>query len=344
MLVLLISLVTVSAISAVVVMLSYVNLRPSNEAHTPQPTLSESSTMPDYSYLDSLDRIRGGGSSKPKKKPSGGIVSQLQRGGAAAKPASRLTAPKPNTAPARRVAAASAPATMQRDAGVSRTSTRPTRPIAAAPPAAPRRAPSLGSGGGGGGGGGGSWNYGSVAASPTGQYGGAPIQPVAPPPQLSDEEYLPTDSIYVSEAAGINADVQSLLDSLKRDRASYDVDFGGALRNLGWDLGDKGLEDPSQGAWDQMDQTAAYGSAYNNQQNDFAGRGMLTSSFYGKALEDLLSSFDRQRGDLIGARQGQFDDWTAQEGEAKNQQRQGLDRAKASALARRAAGLSLGGI
>lgn len=352
-------LVTGLVTSVLVAMLFYVNLRPNNEAPMPLPTLSGSEEVAgNYSYLDALDRMRSG-SSKPARRAGGGRFSVGKPTVSTSRSTPAPRSPAPTVQAPRRSGGGAIPSPAPRRAGGGTfgapAQVSSTPPVRSRPPAR-----NTGGGGGtmaslsgGGGGGGGTWNYGSVSASPTGQYGGAPLggggaggfsaMSAPMPAPMSDEEYLPTDSIYVSEAAGINADVQALLDSLKRDRASYDVDFGAALRNLGWDLGEEGLSNPGQGQWRQQDMTGAYGSAYNNQQNDYAGRGMLTSSFYGKALEDLLSSFDRQRGDMIGARQRQFDDFTAQESEAETQKRQGLDRARASALARRAAGLSLGG-
>lgn len=317
-----------------------------------------------FSYLDALDRMRKPSRAKVagfiEKKPASRSTQRTDRkvvGNSliSGQPiSSRTSAPRKVVGPSLRPGGAvNGPAARTGGGAPSSSQTRTTQNVAPPRPPRPSRPP-----GGTNTGlsvpnpgarvaaptGGGSYNYSSVAASPTGQYGGAPLEGGGLPAPMSDEEYLPTDSIYVSEAAGINSDVQSLLDSLKRDRSTYDVDFGSALRNLGWDLGEGGLSDPTKGQWRQQDMTGAYGAAYNNQQNDFAGRGMLTSSFYGNALEDLLSSFDRQRGDMIGARQRQFDDYTAQESQAENQRRQGLDRARAAALARRAAGLSLGGV
>lgn len=311
----------------------------------------------DYSYLDQLDRMRRykPATSAPKKRTLTGTVARLKNNGQAA-PATRLNDTTVSRlrrggtpAPATRLnakpsatsrAAAAVPATQQRNAGVRRTST-PRRPIAPARNVGPATTTKQ------------RYNYGSVSSSPTGSYGGsptsglvgAPSMMAAPvtPPVPSIEDYLPTDSVFVAEKAGIDADTAALLSSLKRDRASYDVDFGSALRNLGWELGDQGLEAPGQGSWRQQDLTGAYGNAYNTQQNDYAGRGMLTSSFYGNALEDLLASFDQQRNDMISARQRQIDDWTAQGTDAETQQRQAIDRARAAALARRAATYSLGG-
>lgn len=295
-----------------------------------------------YSYLDSLDRMRSGNKStlqSRQKRSTGGSFGTSRtstRGGGGSFAA-------PTTS-----ASTSGSRTSTRGGGGSfGTAPAPTRapvPVTAPPPptSAPAPVNRMAAPAPTGGGGGGGWNYSSIAPSATGSYGGTASMALGADPStmLSDEDYLPTDSVYVAEAAGIESDVQALLDALKRDRAAYDIDFGSALRNLGWSP--EG-EDFSRGQWRQQDLTGAYGSAYNNMQNDFAGRGMLTSSFYGSGLEDLISSFDQQRGDMLGARQRQMDTWTAEQSEAESQKRQALDRARAAALARRASGLQLTG-
>ena len=190
-----------------------------------------------------------------------------------------------------------------------------------------------------GGGGGGGWGGGGLVATAAGNYA-APAIPAMP----SEEDYLANDSTYIAEKSGIDATLAAALAAFSRDRAAYDADFGGALRNLGWQFKDPNnwSDNPGAGSWREDDLTGAYGAAYNNQQNDFAGRNMMRSSFYGRALEDLLSSFDRQRNQMIASRSGQFNDWQAEEQGARDEARIGRDQARAAAMARRAAMYGIG--
>lgn len=218
---------------------------------------------------------------------------------------------------------------------------RPAPAPAPRPPAAPRPAPTpapapiprapVGGGGGGGGGGG------------TGLVANAFGTMAAPAPMPSVEDYLPTDSIYTTEAGAIDTDLKAAIAALARERSNYDLEFGQSMRNLGWMFEDPNNwgADPSRGQWASQDNTTAFGSGMNNLQNDYAGRGLLRSSFYGRALEDFLSGFDRQRNSMFDTRQGQMTDWATQEQTANDQARQARDKAREAAIARRAAQFGL---
>lgn len=187
--------------------------------------------------------------------------------------------------------------------------------------------------------GGGGYSTGGLTATAAGQYA-MPSVPAMP----SESDYLANDSTYIAEKSGIDATLAAALAAYSRDRAAYNADFSGALRNLGWQFQDPNAweSNPGAGSWREQDLTGAYGAAYNNQQNDFAGRGMIHSSMYGRALEDLLSSFDRQRNQMLASRTGQLNDWQAQEQAARDEARVGGDQAWAAAMARRAAMYGIG--
>lgn len=190
---------------------------------------------------------------------------------------------------------------------------------------------------------------GSISPSATGSYGGydsgaasfaaAAAAPPPPPPPPSLDEFLATDDIYATERAGIDKDLDALIQELTMARGNYDVDFGKTLRNLGWRGPQGGSIDDilTQGSFDPMDRQGAYGTALNSQVNDFAGRGMMNSSFFGKAQEDLETGFQRQRGDLLDTRKQFLDDTGRQEKNARDQAEQALIRARQSGAARRAA-------
>lgn len=215
----------------------------------------------------------------------------------------------------------------------------PARPVSAIPPAKPatpvkvpaNRWPASDVGAQG------TYVGGEITATPTGEYAGAPSAPPMFDPSTWDPN---SDSTYLDEAKFINQDTDSLLAQLASQRSNYDIDFGKAIRNLGWrgPEGASGLDDIlSKGAWDTEDTLGAYGQAMTNQENDYAGRGMMNSSFYAKALSDLGASFDQQRGNLVDSRSQFSNDLGQQEAAAKTKRDQALAQARASAAARAAA-------
>lgn len=243
---------------------------------------------------------------------TGGLVGSLQRTPSQAPRATRLEAPAPSGVTA-------VPATMSRDAGVlpSRNSTRTSAPSTRT------SAPSGGSG---------RYTGGALAANSAGSYGGAPV--AAPMPAIDDPNWQPTDSAYIAESAGIESDTQALLDELKRQRGLYELDWKTALRNLGYDQG--------AGRWDRNNRLGAYYQATNNQQNDFASRGLMNSSLYANALADLEGSFGQQLGDLNAANLQDETGYKERVAAATTQKDNALKQARMNALARLTSGLSLG--
>lgn len=180
---------------------------------------------------------------------------------------------------------------------------------------------------------------GSISPSATGSYGGYAAPPAAPPAAPNLDEFLATDDVYLTEKAGIDKDLSALIDELNMARGNYDIDFGKTLRNLGWRGNQPGMSIDdmlTKGSFDPMDRQGAYGNALNSQVNDFAGRGMMNSSFFGKAQEDLETGFKRQRDDLSDTRTQFRNDSGRQEKNARDQAEQALVRARLSGGARRA--------
>lgn len=187
---------------------------------------------------------------------------------------------------------------------------------------------------------------GGGGASAPAQYSGGPLtssatgvvgQP-APAPQMSQDEWNLQDSVYNTEMGGIQGELEALMSSLSQQKANYSTDFGSNLRDLGWQT-QGGLEGDAwkQGAWNEGDQNTAYGRSYANNQNDYSGRGMMGSSFYSQALEDLMRSFDSQR-DAYGTDASRFlGENTAGVNNANTSATQAKAQAAQSAAARRAA-------
>lgn len=187
------------------------------------------------------------------------------------------------------------------------------------------------------GGGGGTYDLGFGGGSGGGF---APMGAPAPAPAPA----APTEEDYLAGDAGYKAQLASLMKALSMytaddtaQRTRYETDYGDALKNLGWTPDNAETEDVNESAWNWEDQNTASGRANQNQLNDFASRGMLQSSGYARANNDLQRSFNDQLGGVNRARTdflGQRDrDLSAY----KNENTSASQQARAEALARRAA-------
>lgn len=188
-----------------------------------------------------------------------------------------------------------------------------------ATPAATSPAASSSSGGGGGGsyysgGGGGAYDSGVAA-------------PVVTPP--SEEDYLAGDSGYTTQLSALQSALQRYVADSDFQRKNYETDYGKSLRDLGYDEGKK--------AWNWTDQLTASGRGYQNQLNDFGARGMLQSSGYADAFNELQRMLGQQYDSLSGAKTNYMTDLDNQLANYKGENTSSQQAARAEALARRAA-------
>lgn len=221
---------------------------------------------------------------------------------------------------------------------------RQAAPRKAAP--APRRAPVRNvaprasyslpysvSGGAGGGGGGGGYSGGTPA----------PAAPVAPPkPKVTQENFLAGDeSLKIQQAALMKA-LQDYTANNSADVSKYNLDYGKAIDNLGWRR--PVMDDPKTpqdesmaGSWNLEDENKASGRAYQNQLNDFAGRGTLKSSLYAEALDGLMRSLNEQLGGIDTAKTNFESDKARELGTFTNENTNARNLARSDAIARYAA-------
>lgn len=164
---------------------------------------------------------------------------------------------------------------------------------------------------------------------------------------MSDEDWLSGDSAYQAQLAALLKALSDSQADFTGQRTRYDTDYNDALRSLGWanevadDPNTVDVNESRPGAWNFQDLNTASGRAFTNQQNDFASRGLLQSSLYGTALDNLQRSLNDQLGSINTGRTNFMDELTRQETAAKNENTLGQQQARAEALARRAAGLSI---
>lgn len=197
--------------------------------------------------------------------------------------------------------------------------------------AAGKRAAGSLSGGGGGGGqrqtGGTSYSGGNL--QPTSN--GVMMEQAPPPPQNpSLEDWRAGDSVYNSSVGSIDNDLSGLLAQLAEQNRQYNQDQDLGLRNMGWDNAAGG----GQGAWNPDDLLGAYGQTRNNLFNDFSGRGMMDSSFFGDAQTQMTDNFNRQRMDMNEARTGTNNEYAASQGRAQQDANLARQQALADAAAR----------
>lgn len=146
------------------------------------------------------------------------------------------------------------------------------------------------------------------------------------------------DASYMSEVASADSDYKNLIDQLTRQNTNYTSDFESGLRNMGLDWTDK---DYASGNWDATDKLGSYGQAYDNTQNDFSGRGMLDSSFYGQAQQGVTDRFNRQRNSLMDGLNQENTSFAANKTGAAQAQQQAQQRAMAEAYNRYVAGFGV---
>lgn len=135
-------------------------------------------------------------------------------------------------------------------------------------------------------------------APPSGGMGAPQSVTPAPPANPTLENWRAGDSTYKSASASIDHDLQGLMQQLADANRSYNQDADMGLRNLGWNAagGD------GKGAWNPDDLLGSYGQSRKNMFNDYSGRGLMDSSFFGDAQQDMTRNFERQRNDMGIAR------------------------------------------
>ena len=174
---------------------------------------------------------------------------------------------------------------------------------------------SVGGGGSyGGGGGGGSYDSGVAAPAVT---------------SPSEEDYLAGDSGYTTQLSALQSALQRYIADSDFQRKNYETDYGKSLRDLGYDEGKK--------AWNWTDQLTASGRGYQNQLNDFGARGMLQSSGYADAFNELQRMLGQQYDSLSSAKTTYMTDLDNQLANYKGENTSSQQAARAEALARRAA-------
>lgn len=153
---------------------------------------------------------------------------------------------------------------------------------------------------------------------------------VAPAPTSG---WLQQDATYNAQLAALMRALQNREAGFVQQRSAYDTDFNQGLHDLGWNPGVGG----APGQWNMTDRLTTSGKANQSQLGDFASRGMLQSSGYGEAKDNLNRSLNMSLTDAERQRQNFLDSSQLDETTFKDQNLLQQQQAKADALARRAA-------
>lgn len=188
-------------------------------------------------------------------------------------------------------------------------------------PKAPKTAPITKSSGGGGGGGG---ESASKAIADT-----EPVKPKTP----TEEDYLKGDATYQATVSALAKQLTNYETDVEAQKGKYGIDYNEAVKNLGYVAPTaKGAE----ASWNWDDPLTASGRGMQNQLNDFASRGMLQSSGYANAFNDLGRSLMDQYTGMTSAKTTFEDDLARQLTTTKDENTAALQAAQAEALLRRA--------
>lgn len=159
---------------------------------------------------------------------------------------------------------------------------------------------------------------------------------------VSDDDYLASgaDSAYTAQLAALMKAMQDYEADVTAQRGKYETDYGTTLKELGYRRDDPSTpEDESRWMFDDIN-TAA-GRSHTSQKNDFASRGLLQSSLYGKANDSLTRSLTDQLAGIDTSKQNFMGDLNRQLGAYKNENTLAQQQARAEAIARRAGGIGL---
>ncbi|QRI45089.1 hypothetical protein QEH45_gp35 [Microbacterium phage Shocker] len=163
--------------------------------------------------------------------------------------------------------------------------------------------------------------------------GGGPISSFSAPAPVvaapSEDDYLSGDSGYQTQMSALQGALQRYLADSTFQRNNYSTDYGRSLRELGYDEGTK--------AWNWNDQLTAAGKGYQSQLDDFGSRGMLQSSGYANAFQDLQRLLGQQYDAMSSAKNTFMTDLDNQTANYKAENTASQQAARAEALARRAA-------
>lgn len=157
-------------------------------------------------------------------------------------------------------------------------------------------------------------------------------------PQLSDAELVDADTAFQAQKAALASALKAYQADIDAQKSDYDTNYRDALRKLGFKGDVTGIENKTatagEGDWNQTDVNTASGRGFESALNDFAARGMLQSSAYGQAYNNLLRNLNEQLSSSTTAKTKAFSDWERQKTNKATETTNAEAQARAESLAR----------
>jgi hypothetical protein len=189
-----------------------------------------------------------------------------------------------------------------------------------------------------------------------GNFTATPVDNAAP--AMTDEDYLGADTMFQAQKNALQAALDAYLSDSAAQRQSYNTNYGESLRKLGF-TGDRGALDKAKwddadqrfeindapiapATWNETDNLTASGRGFENALNDFASRGMLQSSAYGRARNDLMRNLNEQLASTAGSRQTAMGEFDRNEAAKKQEKQTSESQAAQETLARIKAAYGIG--
>lgn len=169
--------------------------------------------------------------------------------------------------------------------------------------------------------------------------------------QKTVTNWLAGDSTYKATLAALGKQLANYNTDLNAQQNNYNTNYGMSLKDLGYAPGAaavaavknkagkviKPAVAAKPGVWNMEDRTTASGAANQNLNNDFAARGLVHSSGYADAGNDLQRSLNNQLATLNTQRSQYLTGLSNQRTSYRDQNASAIQQARAQSVARRAA-------
>lgn len=178
-------------------------------------------------------------------------------------------------------------------------------------------------------------------------FGGDAAPGAGAAPRMSDVDFLAGDDGYKAQLASLMAALEGFETEQKAGRSRFDTDFSQGINSLGFkptannfggvgaSAGADGTVTTTGGEFDYDDENTAAGRGAISQMNDFASRGMLQSSDFGRATDLRNRNLNSQLLSMVDSRRRFGEDQTNQLAGFTGENNASQQAAKTAALMRR---------
>lgn len=162
--------------------------------------------------------------------------------------------------------------------------------------------------------------------------------PAPEPAAPTEKDWLAGDKTYAATMASLSRQLKDYMSNLDAQLSSRKLDYNEAVKDLGYTPG----LDGAAGAWNYEDNLTASGRAYQAMLNDYAARGMIQGSGFADAQNDLTRTLNDQYQGMNRANTQYIEDSERQRTQAKSENEEALNAARAESILRRAMKYGIG--